>query len=234
MPKMTLAMRSMPPTTRLRSAGASIEVAAATRMASTSTRRISFSTNGPKKLSGSRVSWMNPSAPPSLPPSAMSACASASVEGSGGIGGKPAPGLTMLTTISPSPSASSVMSRKYASARAAIPPAAARLPIEAMPTITVQKMTGAVIILMSWMKMSGRNFRSEAKSGATRPTIDAGRDAHHHPEPELGPDPAPPGASGAPSGARRGPRVRCLRRHRRLLCPGGGVRLTWQVRLRRV
>ena len=100
----------------------------------------------------------------------MSACASASVEGSGGIGGKPAPGLTMLTTRSPSPSATSVMSRKYASARAAIPPAAARLPIEAMPTITVQKMTGAVIILISWMKMSGRNFRSEAKSGATRPT----------------------------------------------------------------
>ena len=51
----------------------------------------------------------------------------------------------------------------------ASPPARTRLPIDAIPTTTVTKMTGPVIAWMIWMKASASHFAFSAVSGATMP-----------------------------------------------------------------
>jgi hypothetical protein len=53
--------------------------------------------------------------------------------------------------------------------RSASPPARARLPSDAIPTTTVTKITGPVMVWMSWMNASASHLASFAGSGATRP-----------------------------------------------------------------
>ena len=110
-PKITRPARSKPPTTRLRRSSARKEIAAAVRIASTSTRRISFSTNGPTRLSGSRLSVMNETRPWSPPASPIDSLALA-WPSAVGWPSKPEPGWTRLPTIRPSASATTVIVRK--------------------------------------------------------------------------------------------------------------------------
>ena len=87
------------------------ETAAATSSASTSTRRISFSTNGETKLVGSRSSVMKPTTPWSPPASPIDSLASAFAEAETSPS-KPLPGFTMLPASRPSPSATTVIVKK--------------------------------------------------------------------------------------------------------------------------
>ena len=110
-PKMTRLAMSKALTTRSRRSAVRKEIATAVRMASTSTRRISFSTNGPRRLSGSRLSVMNdttPWSPPASPIDSFALAAPSAV----GLPSKPAPGLTRLPTIRPRASATIVITRK--------------------------------------------------------------------------------------------------------------------------
>src|SRR4051812_4356032 len=145
-----------------------IETAAAVKIARTSTWRISLSTNGCRKLVGRRWPVMNGTMPESWPASEIDSFAAARpaalTEPS-----KPEPGCTMFAASRPSVSATTVAQKKYASALRASPPARARLPSDAMPITTVTKITGAVTVLMSWMKASASHFAFLALSGATRP-----------------------------------------------------------------
>ena len=112
---------------------------------------------------------MKPTSPPSVPPaSPIDSLASARAAASG-CPLKPLPGATRLPTIRPSASATTVMPKKYASARSARPPARERLPIEAIPITIVTKMTGPVIAWITWMKASASHFAFIAVSGATSP-----------------------------------------------------------------
>ena len=100
-PKTILAAVSKPPTTRSRIAGARPEIAAATRIASTSTLSTSLSTNGCTKLVGSRSSVMKPTSPvPASPASAMLSLASPAALADG-LPEKPSPGLTRLRRQQP-------------------------------------------------------------------------------------------------------------------------------------
>ena len=85
---------------------------AATRIAITSTRRISFSTNGCTKLVGSRSSVMKPVRP--LPLAGLGDLLLRGVgAGRGGApASKPAPGLMRLPASRPRPSATTVATKK--------------------------------------------------------------------------------------------------------------------------
>ena len=99
-------------TTRSRSRLASTEMPAATRIAITSTRRISFSTNGWTKLVGSRSSRRKPVRPLPEPDASAIFSFAASAPAAVAPASKPAPGLIRLPAIRPSVSAVAVATRK--------------------------------------------------------------------------------------------------------------------------
>jgi hypothetical protein len=88
-----------------------VDTAAATRSDSTSTRRISFSTNGPASESGRRLSVMNGTRPLPPPPSSMDSWADAVLDWLTWAS-RPAPGSTMLAAASPRVRATMVATRK--------------------------------------------------------------------------------------------------------------------------
>ena len=112
-PKTTFEATSKTLTICMRCLSASIEIAAATRIASTRMRRISFSTNGWTKLVGSRSSVMKPTRPPSslAPASSIDSCALARAE-SLGSPSKPEPGAKMFAASRPRVSAMTVIPKK--------------------------------------------------------------------------------------------------------------------------
>ncbi len=71
---------------------------------------------------------------------------------------KPAPGCTILPTRSPMTSAKVDTTSKYRSVFTPTRPTLRRSPMDEMPCTTVQKITGAIIILMSEMKPSPSGF----------------------------------------------------------------------------
>ena len=72
----------------------------------------------------------------------------------------PAPGCNMLTTTNPMMSATVDTTSKYSKARPPVLPTFFMSSMPAIPTTTVQKMMGAMIILMSLMKPSPSGFMS--------------------------------------------------------------------------
>ena len=99
--------------TALRWRSASIETAAATRIARTRIRRISFSTNGATKLVGQEVlrDEADEAAPRFSPASPIDSLASARAS-SLGSPSKPLPGAKTLAASRPSASATTVAVRK--------------------------------------------------------------------------------------------------------------------------
>ena len=81
----------------------------------------------------------------------------------------PSPGRTTLATTSPMTSATVVSVRKYANARSPTLPRRLRSPMPAMPATTVQKMIGAMIILMSLMKPSPSGWSAMPHCGFSQP-----------------------------------------------------------------
>ena len=77
----------------------------------------------------------------------------------------PAPGLTRLTMIRPITSATVLTTSKYSRARPPVLPTFFMSSMPAMPTTTVQKMIGAMIILISLMKPSPSGFIAAPVSG---------------------------------------------------------------------
>ncbi len=77
----------------------------------------------------------------------------------------PAPGCTTFTITSPTISAMLLTTSKYSSASAPVLPIAFMFSMPAMPVTTVQKMIGAIIILMSLMKPSPSGLNCVAVSG---------------------------------------------------------------------
>ncbi len=82
----------------------------------------------------------------------------------------PVPGCTILTTISPMSSATVVNTSKYASALMPTRPSFRMSPMPAMPTKTVKKMMGPIIIRMSLMNPSPRGFMATAAGGYNTPS----------------------------------------------------------------
>ena len=78
----------------------------------------------------------------------------------------PAPGCTRLTIVSPTISAMLLTISKYSSARPPVLPTFFMSSMPAMPTTTVQKMIGAIIILMSLMNPSPSGFIAVPASGS--------------------------------------------------------------------
>ena len=70
----------------------------------------------------------------------------------------PAPGCTRLTMTRPTTSATVLTISKYSSASPPVLPTFFMSSMPAMPTTTVQKMMGAMIILISLMKPSPSGF----------------------------------------------------------------------------
>ena len=112
MPKMTREAASKTPTIALRWRSASIEIAAATRIASTRMRRISFSTNGETKLVGSRSSVMKPTRPGAVSPASAIDFSAAFWADALGSPSKPEPGAKTLAATRPSASATTVIEKK--------------------------------------------------------------------------------------------------------------------------
>ena len=83
---------------------------------------------------------------------------------------RPEPGCTMLPTTRPMASAAVDMTRKYPRARPPTRPTLAACRIEPTPSTIVQKMTGAIIILMRYTKPVPMGLSSLATSGAAKPT----------------------------------------------------------------
>ena len=77
----------------------------------------------------------------------------------------PTPGLSTLTSTRPTISAMELTISKYSSARPPVLPTFFMSSMPAMPTTTVQKMMGAIIILMSLMKPSPRGFICSPSEG---------------------------------------------------------------------
>ena len=77
----------------------------------------------------------------------------------------PAPGWTMLMTTRPTSSAIVLTISKYRSARPPVLPTFFMSSMPAMPMTTVQKMIGAMIILISLMKPSPSGFIAVAGLG---------------------------------------------------------------------
>jgi hypothetical protein len=111
-PKMIFETTSKTLRIDLRMGSASIETAAATRIASTSTRRISFSTNGATKLVGSRSSVMKPTRPGAVLPASAIDSFAASRAAADGWASKPEPGAKTFAEISPMVSATTVIEKK--------------------------------------------------------------------------------------------------------------------------
>jgi hypothetical protein len=110
-PKITREATSKPPTTRSRVAEARPEIAAAVRIASTSTCRTLLSTNGPAMLDGRSESVMNGTKPSPPPASAIDSSASARASPLGDPS-KPLPGAIRFPASRPSPRAMIVIVRK--------------------------------------------------------------------------------------------------------------------------
>ena len=81
----------------------------------------------------------------------------------------PTPGLMTLTSTRPTTSATELTTSKYKSARPPVLPTFFMSSMPAMPTTTVQKMIGAIIILMSLMKPSPRGFMLSPMAGQKWP-----------------------------------------------------------------
>ena len=84
---------------------------------------------------------------------------------------RPSPGWMRLPTTRPMPSANVDMTMKYSSARPPTLPTVAAFAIDPTPSTIVQKMIGAIIILMSSTNASPMGFSPTANSGAARPTV---------------------------------------------------------------
>ena len=78
----------------------------------------------------------------------------------------PLPGPTTLTITRPTISAIVLTISKYSSARTPVLPIAFMFSMPAMPVTTVQKMMGAIIILISLMKASPSGLICAPSSGA--------------------------------------------------------------------
>ena len=83
----------------------------------------------------------------------------------------PTPGWTRLITTSPTTSATLLTTSKYSSARPPVLPTFFMSSMPAMPTTTVQKMIGAMIILISLMKPSPSGFIASPVAGKKWPRI---------------------------------------------------------------
>ncbi|MCY1219867.1 hypothetical protein D3C87_1115280 [compost metagenome] len=77
----------------------------------------------------------------------------------------PAPGLSRFTSTRPTTSAMLLTISKYKSASPPVLPTFFMSSMPAMPTTTVQKMIGAMIILMSLMKPSPKGFIDSPSEG---------------------------------------------------------------------
>src|SRR5215217_2054662 len=77
----------------------------------------------------------------------------------------PAPGCTRLTMIRPMMSEMVLTTSKYSNARPPVLPTFFMSSMPAMPTTTVQKMIGAISILISLMKPSPSGFISVPMAG---------------------------------------------------------------------
>ena len=77
----------------------------------------------------------------------------------------PAPGVSMFTMNSPTTSETVLTTSKYSSARPPVLPTFFMSSMPAIPTTTVQKMMGAIIILISLMKASPSGFICAPSSG---------------------------------------------------------------------
>ena len=110
-PKITRPAVSKPPTMRVRRSSARNEIDAAVTIASTRIFRISFSTNGPRKLSGSRWPVMKPTKPWSPPASPIDSLALARPSAVA-LPLKPEPGAITLPASRPSASATTVIVKK--------------------------------------------------------------------------------------------------------------------------
>ena len=75
----------------------------------------------------------------------------------------------MLPTISPNTRANSVAPVKYTSALTPTLPTALTSPTAEMPVTITRKISGAMIILMSWMNPSPSGRRPEPMSGQKCP-----------------------------------------------------------------
>ena len=82
----------------------------------------------------------------------------------------PSPGWMRLPTTRPMPSAKVDMTMKYSSARPPTLPTVAAFAIDPTPRTIVQKMIGAIIILMSITNASPIGFSPTANSGVASPT----------------------------------------------------------------
>ncbi|MNN63318.1 hypothetical protein D3C81_1786890 [compost metagenome] len=82
----------------------------------------------------------------------------------------PAPGCSTLTIIRPTSKATVLMTSKYSNARPPVLPTFFMSSIPAIPITTVQKMTGAIIILISLIKPSPSGFIAVPVSGRKCPS----------------------------------------------------------------
>ena len=82
----------------------------------------------------------------------------------------PTPGCSTLMITSPTTSASELTTSKYKSARPPVLPTFFMSSMPAMPTTTVQKMIGAMIILINLMKPSPSGFIASPVAGAKWPS----------------------------------------------------------------
>ncbi len=83
---------------------------------------------------------------------------------------RPAPGWTTLPTMSPKTRANRVAPVKYSRAFTPTRPTALTSPTAEMPVTITRKISGAMIILMSWMKPSPSGRRPEPRPGQKCPT----------------------------------------------------------------
>ena len=83
----------------------------------------------------------------------------------------PSPGWMMFPTTRPIASANVDITMKYRSASPPILPTVAAFAIEPTPTTIVQKMIGAIIILISDTKAVPIGLRVTANSGQIRPIV---------------------------------------------------------------
>ena len=84
---------------------------------------------------------------------------------------RPSPGWMRLPTTRPIASAKVVMTMKYSSARPPILPTVAAFAIDPTPTTIVQKMIGAIIILISATKALPIGSSATPTSGQIRPIV---------------------------------------------------------------
>ncbi len=111
--------------------------------------------------------WMNSIVPPD---SCALSASSAPLPGSDSMS-RPEPGLIRLPTTSPMASASVDIARKYTNASPPTLPTVAAWRTDPMPSTMVQKMTGAIIILIRSTNMVPRKAMSLPTPGAASPTI---------------------------------------------------------------